>query len=63
MTFEDEGIQFDIFSKNEISGEKTYLMYFYYGKEKYIVMGRLEESALQDIVIDYKTVVLNHYNN
>ena len=61
--FEDEGIQFDIFSKNEISGEKTYLMYFYYGKEKYIVMGRLEESALQDIVIDYKTVVLNHYNN
>ena len=59
--FEDEGIIFDIFSKKELSGEKTYLMYFYYGKEKYIVMGRVEEYILQDIVIEYKNVVLNHY--
>ena len=35
--FEDGGINFDIFSKEESSGEYTYIMYFYYGKEKYIV--------------------------
>lgn len=60
--FEDEGIIFDIFSKEEISGENTYLMYFYYGKEKYIVMGRNNKSVLQDIVVEYKNVVLDHYN-
>ena len=60
--FEDEGIFFDVFSKEEISGENTYLMYFYYGKEKYIVMGRNDKSVLQDIVVEYKNVVLNqHY--
>ena len=60
--FEDEGIFFDVFSKEEISGENTYLMYFYYGKEKYIVMGRNDKSVLQDIVVEYKNVVLNHHN-
>lgn len=29
-------------------------MYFYYGKEKYIVIGRTNEKNLQDIVIKYK---------
>ena len=60
--FEDEGISFDVFSKKESSGEKTYLMYFYYGKQKYIVMGRAEENELQDTVIEYKNVVLNHFS-
>lgn len=60
--FEDEGIFFDVFSKEEISGENTYLMYFYYGREKYIVMGRNDKSVLQDIVVEYKNVVLNHHN-
>ena len=35
---------------------------FYYGKEKYIVMGRNDKSVLQDIVVEYKNVVLNHHN-
>lgn len=61
--FEEENILFDVFSKEELWGEKTYLMYFYYGKEKYIVIGRMDEEALQDIVIDYKDVVLNYYKN
>mgnify|MGYP006960470247 CR=1 FL=1 len=57
--FEDEGIIFDVFSREEVSGKHTYLMYFYYGEKKYVVMGRGTESALQDIVIEYKNVVLN----
>lgn len=61
--FEDEGITFDVFSREEMSGKHTYLMYFYYGKEKYVVMGRENESTLQDIVIEYKNVVLNYYEN
>ena len=44
--FEDGGINFDIFSKEESSGEYTYIMYFYYGKEKYIVIGRSDEDRI-----------------
>lgn len=61
--FEDGGITFDVFSREEITGKYTYLMYFYYGKEKYVVMGEGTESTLQDIVIEYKNVVLNYYEN
>ena len=61
--FEDGGISFDVFSREEMSGKHTYLMYFYYGKEKYVVMGRGTESTLQDIVIEYKDVVQKYYEN
>lgn len=61
--FEDGGIIFDVFSREEMTGNNTYLMYFYYGKEKYVVMGEGTESTLQDIVIEYKNVVLNDYEN
>ena len=61
--FEDDGISFEIFSKKEFSGQNTYLMYFYYGEEKYVVMAKGEESALQDIIIEYKNIVLNYYEN
>ena len=61
--FEDEGVIFDVYSKEELWGQNTYLMYFYYGKEKYVVMGRMEEEKLQDIVIEYKNIVTNYYDN
>ncbi len=61
--FEDGGITFDVFSREELTGNNTYLMYFYYGKEKYVVMGEGAESTLQDIVTEYKNVVLNYYEN
>ena len=60
--FENEGISFDVFSKKELSGENTYLMYFYYDKEKYIVMGSYDENDIKDIAIQYKNVVLSHNN-
>ena len=58
--FDDEGIAFDVFSKKEISGEDTYIMYFYYDKEKYTIKGRGNEDDLQDIVIRYKNVILDY---
>lgn len=58
--FDDEGIAFDVFSKKEISGEDTYIMCFYYDKEKYTITGRGNEDDLQDIVIRYKNVILDY---
>ena len=61
--FEDEGIVFDVYSKQEVWEQNTYLMYFYYGEEKYVVTGRVEEKELQDIVIEYKNIIVNYYDN
>lgn len=61
--FEDNGVFFEVFSKEESWEETTYLIHFYYGKEKYIVVGRTDEKNLKDIVIEYKNTVLNHYMN
>ena len=33
-------------------------MYFYFGKEKYIVMANEDEDSLQNIVVEYKNLVL-----
>lgn len=61
--FEDGEILFDVLSKNEELGEEKYLMYFYYGKEKYIVIGGKDEKKMQDIAVEYKNVVLEYYKN
>ncbi len=58
--FEDGEIYFDVFSKKEMSGKNKIIMYFYYGREKYIVAGTIDEKNMQDIAIEYKNVVLNH---
>lgn len=58
--FENEGIYFEVFSKKELSGENATIMYFYYGTEKYIIAGTIDEENMQNIVIEYKDVVLNH---
>lgn len=60
--FEDGGILFDVLSKKEMAGGNTYLMYFYYEKEKYIVMGDDNEEKLQDVAIEYKNIVLEYDN-
>jgi hypothetical protein len=46
------------FLKKELSRQNTYLMYFYFGKEKYIVMSNEDESSLQSIVVEYKNLIL-----
>ena len=61
--FENDGIIIDVFSKNETAGEISYLMYFYYGKAQYIVMSGMDETKLQDIVVEYKNVVLSYDKN
>ncbi len=61
--FEDDGIIVSVFSKKEALGGNSYLMYFYYGKEKYIVMANGNESDLKSLVIEYKNIIVNYNQN
>lgn len=58
--FEDDGIYFDVLIKKELSEPNTHLIYFYYEKEKYIIMGDCDESTLQNMAIEYKNIVTNY---
>lgn len=55
--FEDNGIKFDVFSKKETNGEYSYIMYFYYGNEKYIISGKENKEELKNLVIEYRNIV------
>ena len=57
--FEDEGISFDVFLKEEQNKNNSYIVYFYYGNEKYIVFGENVES-LKTVAIDYKNAVIDN---
>ena len=59
--FDNEVINFDDFTKKETLGQVAYLMYFYYDREKYVVVGRVDENTLREIVIEYKNIILNDY--
>lgn len=37
--FENDGINLEVFSKQEDNGNQNYIIYFYYGNEKYAVVG------------------------
>lgn len=37
--FENDGINLEVFSKQEDNGNQSYIIYFYYGNEKYAVVG------------------------
>lgn len=54
----NEGISFDILSKDETTGEKTYLIYFYYGKAQYIIAGEKDKELLQNMAIEYKNAII-----
>lgn len=57
---DDGGGSIDIFSRKELSGENTYLTCFYYGKEKYMVIGKGDEEKICDIAIEYRNVILDY---
>ena len=58
--FEDDGVFFDVLVKEETSEPDTHLIYFFYDKEKYIIMGDCDESTLQNMAIEYKNIVTNY---
>lgn len=58
--FEDNGIEFDIFLKDEYEIDDSYIIHFYYGKEKYIIGGTDKES-LRKLALEYRNAVVNSY--
>lgn len=58
--FEDNGIEFDIFLKDEYEIDDSYIIHFYYGKEKYIIGGNDKES-LRKLALEYRNAVVNSY--
>lgn len=60
--FENDGISLEVFEKEEESGEKRYVIYFYYGNEKYAVANVGNKEKLKEIAIEYQQVVVNNYS-
>lgn len=58
--FEDDEIEFDIFMKDELKTENSYIIIFYYGKEKYIIGGN-DKDSLKELALEYKSVVVDNY--
>ena len=59
--FENDGINLEVFSKQEDNGNQSYIIYFYYGNEKYAVVGINDKDFLKDIAIKYQEAVVDNY--
>lgn len=59
--FENDGINLEVFSKQEDNGNQRYIIYFYYGNEKYAVVGINDKDFLKDIAIKYQEAVVDNY--
>ena len=59
--FENDGINLEVFSKQEDNGNQNYIIYFYYGNEKYAVVGINDKDFLKEIAIKYQEAVVDNY--
>ena len=59
--FENEGIDLEVFRKQEDNGNLSYIIYFYYGNEKYAVAGINDKEFLKEIAVKYQEAVVNNY--
>lgn len=59
--FENDGINLEVLSKQEDNGNQSYIIYFYYGNEKYAVVGINDKDFLKDIAIKYQEAVVDNY--
>lgn len=60
--FEDKNVNIDVFSKEETSGRYSYLMYFYYGNEKYIIGGNEDKELIKELIIEYKDQITESHD-
>lgn len=60
--FENDGITLEVFEKEEESGEQRYVIYFYYGNEKYSVIGEESIAKLKEIAVEYLQAVIGSYS-
>lgn len=59
--FENDGIDLEVFSKQEDNGNQSYIIYFYYGNEKYAVVGINDKEFLKEIAIKYQETIVDNY--
>ena len=59
--FENEGIDLEVFSKQEDNGNQSYIIYFYYGNEKYAVVGINDKEFLKEIAVKYQETIVDNY--
>lgn len=59
--FENDGINLEVFSKQEDNGNQNYIIYFYYGNEKYAVVGINDKELLKEIAVKYQEAVADNY--
>lgn len=60
--FENDGINLEVFEKEEENGKQRYVIYFYYGNEKYAVFGVDSKEKLKEIAVEYQQAVVNNYS-
>lgn len=59
--FQNDGINLEVFRKEEENGKQRYVIYFYYGNEKYTVVGINDKEFLKDIAVKYQEAVVDNY--
>ena len=59
--FENDGINLEVFSKQEDNGNQNYIIYFYYGNEKYAVVGINDKELLKEIAVKYEEAIVDNY--
>lgn len=60
--FENDGINLEVFQKEEESGKQRYVIYFYYRNEKYAVVGVDSKEKLKEIAVEYLQAVISSYS-
>lgn len=58
--FENDGINLEVFKKEEESGKQRYIIYFYYGNEKYAIVGIDDKDFLKEIAVKYQKAVVDN---
>lgn len=60
--FENGDTYLEVFEKEEESGKQKYVIYFYYGNEKYAVIGEDSIEKLKEIAVEYLQAVISIYS-
>lgn len=60
--FENGDTNLEVFEKEEESGKQRYVIFFYYGNEKYAVVGEESIAKLKEIAAEYLEAVIGNYS-
>lgn len=60
--FKNDGINLEVFEKEEESGKKKYVIYFYYGNVKYAVIGVDNIEKFKEIAVEYLQAVMGNHS-